>query len=421
MEGRKATLQNHDSFLSNLANFCVDSFSTCWSSDADKLCVSIGLSCLSSLLLLLSCFLVVSQRCKYWKEIPGETLTSLCNFLGDLCGTVGAILSRQLHILILMGIFAAAVDAVHVISGCLPVLLCWNSKAVKKRRMICSRRRQHLLSVCTLVVVGGGFLKSRITHRPAETPLTGRKLLHVNLQDNTEVLGYILGLLSFVISCSSRFPALSRAYQGQALNMPHVLSRLLSSLACSLYISAIFLYDTQFVFVLRVLPWLLSAMSCVILDLLILVICWCKNGTRTQLNIFFPDTESLLGASGHTGEDNAVMKKLRKLQVSTARTKAKNTPETTEMGRYMDISVHPARKTCLKEVKLSGRETENSPFHEMVQVIRVNSFSSDSSYISSVESSDLEWDFEEATAKWNEPTARQQERVELPLQWWPAP
>lgn len=32
--------------------------------------------------------------------------------------------------------------------------------------------------------------------------------------DNTEILGYALGLLSFVIACTSRFPAICRAVSG---------------------------------------------------------------------------------------------------------------------------------------------------------------------------------------------------------------
>lgn len=89
----------------------------------------------------------------------------------------------------------------------------------------------------------------------------------------------------------------------------------------------------------------------------------------------------------------------------------------TEMGRYMDVSICPARKVskwlqtiftsqwspfvvspsvfcsqiCLKEVTLSKKEVVDQFPDRTVQVIRVNRYySSDTSYDSSPISSDLE-------------------------------
>ncbi|XP_042271520.1 transmembrane protein 44 isoform X1 [Thunnus maccoyii] len=401
--------------FSSLFDFCVDSVTTCFSHDAGKLCVPIGLFSLSALLLLLSSLLLVCQRCKCRREHPGEIMTSLYCFLGNLCATTGAVMSKQLHILILMGAFAAAVDAVNCISCCFPVFLCWNSKTERRLRVIRRRRRQHLLAVCVLMVLAGGFLKSRVNHNPADNPLRGRRLLHFSLQDNTEILGYILGLLSFVITCTSRFPALHRAHRGRMLTRAHVFSGVLCSLAGALYATAILFYDTQLEFLLTVMPWLLSAICCVTLDPLILVIYWCKRGTREQPMRFSPDTESLLGGST---EEKAVVK--RKQQVhSPEQTKTKNIPMT-EMGRYMDVSTHPARKISPKEVTVSTEEVNDQPLNRTVRAIRVDSFcSSDTSYDSSLVSSDLEWDFEVGNAQWSEPKAKQQEGGEFPLQEWP--
>ncbi|XP_051233631.1 transmembrane protein 44 isoform X2 [Dicentrarchus labrax] len=354
--------------------------------------------------------------CKCLRQNPGETITFLYSLLGNLCSTVGAILSRQLHIQVLIGAVAAAVDAVHFIA-CFP-LLCWNSKAERRLRMMRARRRQHLLAVCVLMVVAGGFLKSRVTHRPADGQFSGRRLLHVTLQDNTEILGYVLGLLSFVIACTSRFPALRRAYRGQMLTRAYMFSGLLCSLAGALYAAAILLYDTQLGFLLKVMPWLLSTICCVTLDLLILVIHWCRRGTRQQLTSFSADTESLLGGSRIPTEDKGIMERQRKQQVhSSAQTKTKKGQKMTEMGRYMDVSVQPARKICLKEV-LSKEEVKDRRLNRNVQVTRVDRFcSSDTSHDSSLVSSDLEWDFEEATAQWSEAMAKQQHPL---LQGWPA-
>ncbi|XP_074524710.1 transmembrane protein 44 isoform X2 [Halichoeres trimaculatus] len=443
----EATRGNSDTFFSNLANFWADLVSTCLSLDADKPCVSTGLSCLSALLSLLSCFLLVYQRCKHRRGNPGETITSFYKFFGNLCSTVGAVLSNQLYILvklnlffinctfhlfksvetyfysflyIFIGAFAAAVDVIHIISCCFH--LCLNSQAEKRRRMMKGRRRQHLLIMCVLFVVGGGFLKPWVIHHSAENSLNGRKLLHVNLQvgtqtstDSTEFLGYTLGLLSFVISCTSRLPALSQAHRGQMLTWVYVFSGLLSGLAGAFYAAALLLYDAQFISALRALPWLLSAICCVFLDLLILVICWCKRETKPQTN-FSTDTESLLGCSSLFTEDKSVMKKHRKQQVhSSSQTKTKNVQKPTEMGRYMDVQ--STTKTCPQMD--SNNEGEHQPLYGTVRVIRFNSFcSSDSLCDSSLESSDLEWDFEEANAQWNETTAKQQEKVKFSLQEW---
>nr|XP_046248590.1 transmembrane protein 44 isoform X2 [Scatophagus argus] len=359
------TRGNPNTFLFSLVQFCAETGSTCFSHDADKLCVPIGLTFLSAIILLLSCFLLVYQRCTSRGESRGEATTLVYSLLGNLCGVVGAVQSRQLYIQVLMGAVAAATDAVRFVSCCLPVLLCWNSKEVRRRRTMRRRRRQHLLAVCVLMVVAGGFLQSRVTDLPANRPLSGRRLQHITLQDNSEILGYVLGLLSCVIVCTSRFPTLCRAVP---------------------------------------------------------VVHWCKRGTRQQRTSFSPDTESLLGGSHIPIESKAVLKMQKKQQVHpSAQTKIKNVQKMTEMGRYMDVSVQPARKPqiCLQEVmsEQEEAEVENHLLNREVRVIRVNSFcSSDTSYDSSLVSSDLEWDFEEANAHWNESTAKQQ----LPPERWPA-
>ncbi|XP_047443592.1 transmembrane protein 44 isoform X2 [Mugil cephalus] len=377
-------------FQSSLVVFWVDSVATCFSRDANKLCVSVGLTLLSALLLLLSCLL-----------------------------TVGAILSRQLHIQIFMGAFAAAVDALNCIFCCCPVILCWNSKPERRLRMLKRRRRQHLLAVCVLMVVAGGFLKSRVTHSPAFGPALGRTLLQDPFQasswspsmDYTEILGYILGLLSFVIVFTSKFPALCRACRGQMLSQVCIISGLLCSLAGGLYTAAILLYDTQFGYLMRVMPWLLSSIGCATLELLILVIYWAKKQSRQQSVRVSPDTERLL--CGIPAEDNAVIKRQRKTQIpSSAQPKDRNVRKLTEMGCYMDVSGQPQQKMIREEVRLSKKEVENSP-------LRVKSLcSTDTSYDSSTASSDLEWDFEAVNAKWSHPTAKQQEGNEFPLQEW---
>uniref|UniRef100_A0A669CPW8 Transmembrane protein 44 n=1 Tax=Oreochromis niloticus TaxID=8128 RepID=A0A669CPW8_ORENI len=452
--------ERSDYFLTSLVDFCVDSVNTCLSRDADTLCVPVGLTFLSALLLLLSCLLFVVQRCKIRGENPGETAVFFYCFIGNLCSTTGAILSRQLHIQILMGAFAAAVDFVNCILWCFPVFLCWNSKAEKRLRMMKRRRRQHLLAVCVLMVVAGGFLKSRVSHASALQPVKGRTLLHVVLQvsswsssmDNTEILGYLLGLLSFVIACTSRIPALCRVCNGHKVTHTAIFSGLLCSLAGALYTTAILLCDTQFRFLMRAMPWLLSSAGCVTLDLLIVITHWCKRGSSKKAMRLFPDTERLLGGSRRPAKNNTAMKRQTKEQIpSSAQTKIKNLQKMREVGQYMDVSSQPARKVSKESVvTLRSLFDRNSSLHAVIlQILDVLSFlkmpleketsdvgseplsrrvgwiradgfcSTDTSCDSSPVSSDLEWDFEAANAHWSKATAKQQEGDEFPLQEWP--
>ncbi|XP_024134309.1 transmembrane protein 44 isoform X1 [Oryzias melastigma] len=436
------------SFLSSQAAFWLAWFSTCFTHDADKLCAPAGLTLLSALLLLLSCFLVLYLRCQFPGEYSGETLLVLYCFLGDLCSAMGAIMSRQLHIQVFMGSFAAVLDAFSCVLCCFPVFLCWNSEAHRRLRMAKRRRRQHLLAVGVLMVVAGGFLKSRVTEPPSFRSVRGRKLLHSGLQppswsllmDNSEILGYTLGLLSFVIACTSRFPALCRATKGQKFTRSYIFSRLLCSVSGALYTAAILLYNTQFGFLLRVLPWLLSATSCVLLDLIILVIYSCKRATRQRRMKFGPDMESLLGGSGisaeHTGVSNQQKKPSSNIsdqtkvftnvldcirQYSTFPVKMKNIQKRTEMGQYMDVRIHPAKQISLKEAMMGKERVEGGALCSRVRLVRAGSLcSSDTSYDSSADSSDLEWDFGAAISQWSKPAVKLQQGDEFPLQDWPA-
>ncbi|KAM9761408.1 transmembrane protein 44 isoform 2-T2 [Menidia menidia] len=408
-----------------LATAGVTWIATCFSHRADKLCVPAGLALLSSLLLLPPSVLLARQRCAFPGEYAREGILTFYCLLGNLCGTVGAVLSRQLHMQIFMSAFAAGLDTVNCLVCCLPVFLCWNRTAERRRRTMRKRRRQHLLAVGVLMVVAGGFLKSRVDDPPAVQPVRRRGLLQFSnwspLMDNKEILGYTLGLLSLFISCTSRFPALCKALRGQRLTKVCIFSGLLCSLSGTLYAVAIFLYDTRFVFLVRVMPWLLSAIGCVNLDLLILVIHWCKKKNRQRSTSLSPDTESLLTGSGVQTEDLAVGERQKEQQYSTFPSKTKNSQKMNEMGHYMDVSFLPAtKKMSLKEVTLSKEGEDDRNPQKIVRVIRVDSLcSSDTSCDSSPVSSDLEWDFSAAVSQWSKPAAKPQEGDEFPLQDWP--
>lgn len=102
-------------------------------------------------------FRLVYERCRSRRENPEEITAFPYSLLGHLCGAVGATLAGLLHIQVpgfrlttglflsvslwsctvmsptllqvLLGAFAAALDALHFICWCLHVFLCWNSKS----------------------------------------------------------------------------------------------------------------------------------------------------------------------------------------------------------------------------------------------------------------------------------------------------
>lgn len=89
--------------------------------------------------------------------------------------TVGPIIREALQITTQMNR-----GPIEMLSNCDRPL--WCSLSEKRLRMMKRRRRQHLLAVCVLMVVAGGFLKSRVSHTSALQPVKGRTLLHVVLR-----------------------------------------------------------------------------------------------------------------------------------------------------------------------------------------------------------------------------------------------
>ncbi len=146
-----------------------------------------------------------------------------------------------------------------------------------------------------------------------------------------------------------------------------VSSRVLSSVAGSLYASAILLYDTQLRSVVKAMPWILSAISCAVLDLsvsfgktafnvpvssvysltlifqIVFLICYRSNHKRPSVRSLDSDTESLLGDSSVTGQlCNNNVECCRKKHLSARGI----SPKGTDMGLYMDVNIQPVRKVC---------------------------------------------------------------------------
>ncbi|XP_028855740.1 transmembrane protein 44 [Denticeps clupeoides] len=399
-----------------------------WLSGDQRMCFTFGLGAASALLLLAACVAVVGRRCKRRERRAVEvSACALYSFVGNVCNALGAFLSNQLALQVLMGAFMAAVDVLHVISSTVTLFLWFRSGTAKRLRVMKRRRRQNLLSVVLLVLVAGGvYHGSRGLLSPPHQAANGRRLLGLLSHDRTELLGYALGLLSFVISWTSRLPALARVYKGEASSAVHVTAGFSCALSGALYSTAILLYDTSSAFLVKTMPWILTSLSSGALDLTIAVLGLyrvCRGRRETVRTLDF-DTECLLGPSTHPFQCSCKSQLCRRRLVSKdsflqlPKTKS-SINKMTDLGQYMDVSSQSGRKVCLKEVRLCREGPSEKETVSTVKVVRVDEPCSSSAYSdTSSNNSELEWDFEEANVHWctvsNEP-----ERPEpFPLQEW---
>ncbi|XP_049587887.1 transmembrane protein 44 isoform X2 [Syngnathus scovelli] len=394
------TKEDLNSFASSLLAFCTTSFTPCLTrTDPGQSCFSIRLICVSSLLLLISSLHLALRRCKHHGGHPGHIVTSLYCFLGNVCGFTGAVLSRQLQIQVLMGLICAALDLVNFVSFGIPLCFCRNLQAERRQRMIKRRRRAHLLAVSLLGALTGGFLKSGVLRSPAVGwRLHGRRLLYVALQDNADILGYTLGLLSFVISSTSKFPTLYRIREN-TFEISHFFWSSMLACCCLLCCCHTSLrHEAQLppqghALAADCCLWGLAGSS---------FLHWFHMGARQKLKRFSLEMESLLGDSSKD-----------KVPVKHHGKQGKHF-NLTEMGHYMDVSIDTTKQMYPREVTL----VDNTPLSSTAPMVRVDGC--DTSCDSSIVNSDLEWDFEEGNVQWSEPNTNPQNGEAFPLQEWPS-
>ncbi|KAF5894717.1 transmembrane protein 44 isoform X1, partial [Clarias magur] len=341
----------------------------------------------------------------------------LYSLIGDLCHLAGAFLSNQSNIQRMMALMMTALDVVHFISVTLP-LCCWfDSTAERRVKMLSRRRRQNVLVACLLFGMGG-YIYADIRERLMQTVSYGspnnRKLLNVIIQDQTELLGYVLGLLSFAISWTSRIPFFLKANKGEMSTSTHISSRCFRAVAGALYASAILLYDSRLESVVKALPWILSGVCCSILDVFILLISCYRSYFKWQyIGALDSDMESLLGTVTSSLYRASNDKNPRK-HISSWKSSSSKMPKTG------NIDDQPIRKVCLKEVTVPQENSaESQPLKGSEKVIRVDEcYCSGSASDSSPLSSDLEWDFQDTPSQWSSQNKDEQTMDAFPLQDW---
>ncbi|XP_063056254.1 transmembrane protein 44 isoform X3 [Engraulis encrasicolus] len=142
-----------------------------------------------------------------------------------------------------------------------------------------------------------------------------------------------------------------------------------------------------------------------------------RSGSHLPLRSVGSDREALIEDTCYGS--NHTRKRSRKCK--DAFMANNNLPKRSDMGHYMDVTVQPVRKVCLKEVKISREgQSQNEKLKRTVKVVRVDETCSVSSSDFSTFNSDLEWDFEEAASLQGcKVSVKQQDWAEaFPLEQW---
>ncbi|XP_063056253.1 transmembrane protein 44 isoform X2 [Engraulis encrasicolus] len=327
-----------------------DAIDRCLNNKTEKVCISYGLCALSTILSVFACLLLTYQRCYLRKNVTVNAATcAMYCFFGNLCHSVGAFLSKQMSFQVLMGALWAALDVISVFAVLLSICISHHSEKGKRMRMLRKRRRQNLLMVVLVMMVGGGihFTTESHLHTLGETSAHQRRLLSVFTEGKLGHLGYILGLLSFVISWTSRFPTILEAYNRKQRSSVHAVAGSLFAVAGGLYTAAILVYDAKLAFVVKALPWIMSSACLGVLELLILLLSlrrW-RSGSHLPLRSVGSDREALIEDTCYGS--NHTRKRSRKCK--DAFMANNNLPKRSDMGHYMDVTVQPVRKWDFEE------------------------------------------------------------------------
>ncbi|XP_039622070.1 transmembrane protein 44 isoform X2 [Polypterus senegalus] len=399
----------------------------------EKVCVSFALWIAAAVLWIVADSLLLFQLLRTkGKHYSISVHCIVYGFIGNLSNTVGALLANQLTIQIFTGMYMAAADLVNFIFFFFPFCK-WKSArqgSGKKRRN--SRKRNSLLLLFLLPLsVGSGYWTWQSISRPnvLQTKDSRRRLLSTFLQENTDVIGYALGLVALTISWTSKCPDIQKMYNGKKFSYTQVWSQIFKILASVIYASAILCHDKQTDYILKALPWILNSLGTAAIDNTILLLNYLRV-TKVAHHIGLDqvlaeeqDTQVLLSP---VYQDMEEIEEEIQLE-ATGKTKSEWVPLTTipnnrylqkmaEIGHYMDLSIQTVQEISFGMIRLQreGRyspsecfysvdnsKTLEPPSYPPLKVINVELSSSVASSDVISLNSELEWDFEDMDQNWN--------------------
>ncbi|XP_017370119.1 transmembrane protein 44 isoform X7 [Cebus imitator] len=324
-----------------------------------RVCISFGLWICASSCWIAAHALLLYLRCAKKSRQDQSPLCAACCLLTSLCDTVGAILARQLTIQVFTGAYLAAIDLANFMFTLFPVCgsrFKSNSDWEARER---NRRRQLGAGVFALALplsLGPCWaLWVAVPKDSATIRGPQRRLLANLLQENPEILGYLLGGIAAFGSWASRIPPLSRICRGKTFPSIHLWARLLSALAGLLYASAIVAHDRQPEYLLRATPWFLTSLGRAALDLAIIFLsCVMKSKMRQALGFATearesPDSQALLTWAEKEEEDQEVRNEHKNSDwvPLTTLSHCKSLRTMTAISRYMELTIEPVQQAAV--------------------------------------------------------------------------
>ncbi|XP_070365257.1 transmembrane protein 44 isoform X11 [Equus asinus] len=321
-----------------------------------RVCISFGLWICSSSCWIAAHALLLYLRCSKKPRRDQTAPCAACCLLTSLCDTVGAILARQLTIQVFTGAYLAAVDLVNFVFILFPV--CGsrykpNSGRGSRERKRKRRLRASLFALALPLSLGPGWaLWAAVPKASGLVRGPQRRLLGSFLQDNTEILGYLLGGIAALGSWASRIPPLSRICRGRTFPSIHLWTRLLSALAGLLYASAIVAHDRRPEYLLRATPWFLTSLGRASLDLAIIFLsCVMKSKMRRALGFTSeargsPDTQALLTCAEKEQENEEARNENTDWVPLTTLPRCKSLRTMAAISPYMELTIEPVQQAA---------------------------------------------------------------------------
>ncbi|XP_040284266.1 transmembrane protein 44 isoform X2 [Bufo bufo] len=278
-EGRNSGLWNLDYLVACFAE--------------EKICVSFGLWLLSCLFWFTSFSLHFYLRCRRKSSYEESVFWSIYGFFGSTCNTIGALLSKQLTIQIITGAFMALSDVINFVLTLFPA--CNSRRRVRLKHR--NSRRKHkpvlsALSLFTLISLGCCYSMVENDLPSMELPHSPqRRLLGTMLQENTDVVGFTLGIIAVLVSWTVRVPIITRVCRGLVFPVVRVWAVLFSALASMMYAAAVMSHDRHPEYFVRAIPWFLISMGAAALDVALMFLsCIMKHKLAQHMGLVLDAT-----------------------------------------------------------------------------------------------------------------------------------
>lgn len=328
----------------------------------DKVCLSFGLWALASLLWITSHALLFYLRYKKKTRHEDSVICSVYSFFGNMCNTIGALLSKQLTIQIFTGGYMAAIDVINFVLTLFPICgVKFRPRSGGRHSRQRRKSRSSFFAVFLFFSAGTGGYILAARGLPSLEDYHGprRRLLGTALQESAEIIGFTLGMVAVVISWTSRGPLITKVCKGKSFPGMQLWANFCSVMASLLYAAAIMAHDRKAQYFIRATPWFLIFLGSAALDVAITILsCLMKSKFTRKMGLVVqtfetPDMRALLAREEEEAEEENELDE--KLDGTDGEKRSNWTPlkmfptarashKVSEIGRYMDLSIEPVQK-----------------------------------------------------------------------------